>query len=70
MERIITITTSRSEQYAIMSALDAQRNQAFGLGKKAEREGDLTLAAHYEAAANSIEALRMKVFTSVESWAK
>lgn len=69
-KRIVTITVDRNEQYALMSALDAQRNQAVGLGDKAKREGDFTLAAHYEAAADRIEALRLKVFASVESWAK
>jgi hypothetical protein len=68
MERIVTIKLSVNEMYAVMSALDAQRNTAYGLQMKAERAGANAEAKHYEAAANRLEALRLKVFASQENW--
>jgi hypothetical protein len=70
MERIVTIKLSANEMYAVMSALDAQRNKAYGLQLKAERDGEDVLAYHYEDAAKRLEALRLKVFAAQETWAK
>ena len=70
MERIVTIKLSVNEQFAVMAALDAQRNKAYGLQLKAQRDGEDVLAYHYADAANRLEALRLKVFASGETWAK
>ena len=70
MERIVTIKLSVNEQYAVMAALDGQRNKAYGLQLKAERDGEDVLAYHYEDAANRLEALRLKIFASAENWDK
>jgi hypothetical protein len=70
MERIVTIKLSANEMYAVMSALDAQRNKAYDLQMKAERDGEDVLAYHYEDAANRLEAIRLKVFAAQETWAK